>query len=237
MSWTGLPKFANDTITNYSRPSPAIESTSDDLQKKITSVTKTGASDSTILSKPAIKFVKAIDRAPERPKTDKGETVKKHAIKYVELYRKPSKKSTVRGNQRNWNNLKSQQLGENFMMKNKVCFNCGDFNHLSYDYCKWVEQRKSSPKNNYIHKGMPPRDNFHKTGRSPTRTTRPNMNAAPRPHVNNARPHTTQDLMIILIQRVKRLERELKARTLHTKIHKVDRGRSRSVMAWVPKKV
>nr|GFA89855.1 hypothetical protein [Tanacetum cinerariifolium] len=38
--------------------------------------------------------------------------------------------------------------------------------------------------------------------------------------------------------RVKRLERELKARTPPTKIHKVDvRGRSRSVMAWVPKKV
>nr|GEY79842.1 hypothetical protein [Tanacetum cinerariifolium] len=54
------------------------------------------------------------------------------------------------------------------------------------------------------------------------------MNAAPRPNVNNARPKTTQDLIIILIQRVKRLERELKARTSPTKIHKVDRGRSRS---------
>nr|GEX93314.1 hypothetical protein [Tanacetum cinerariifolium] len=78
------------------------------------------------------------------------------------------------------------------------------------------------------------------------------------PNVNNARPKTTQDLVIIkLIQRVKRMERELKARTLHTKIQKrvkrlerelkartlpikiqkVDRGRSRSVMAWVPKMV
>nr|GEY74290.1 hypothetical protein [Tanacetum cinerariifolium] len=38
--------------------------------------------------------------------------------------------------------------------------------------------------------------------------------------------------------RVKGLERELKARTPPIKIHKVDvRGRSRSVMAWVPKKV
>nr|GEV69735.1 reverse transcriptase domain-containing protein [Tanacetum cinerariifolium] len=37
--------------------------------------------------------------------------------------------------------------------------------------------------------------------------------------------------------RVKRLERELKARTLPIKIQKVDvRGRSRSIMAWVPKK-
>nr|GFA44374.1 hypothetical protein [Tanacetum cinerariifolium] len=85
--------------------------------------------------------------------------------------------------------------------------------------------RKSRPKNNYTHKSMPPGDDFHKTGMSPTKTTRLNMNAAPRPHVNNARPQTTQDLMVILIQRVKRLERELKARTSHTQIHKVDRGR------------
>nr|GEW09989.1 hypothetical protein [Tanacetum cinerariifolium] len=73
--------------------------------------------------------------------------------------------------------------------------------------------------------------------RPPMSPTRPNTNAATRLNVNNARPQTTQDLMVILIQSVKRLERELKARTPHTKIHKVGRGRSRSVMAWVPKKV
>nr|GEX76450.1 hypothetical protein [Tanacetum cinerariifolium] len=39
LSWTGLPKFADDTITDYSRPSPAIESTSDDAQNKNPSVT------------------------------------------------------------------------------------------------------------------------------------------------------------------------------------------------------
>nr|GFC38475.1 hypothetical protein [Tanacetum cinerariifolium] len=31
MSWTGLSEFADDTITDYSRSSLAIESTSDDL--------------------------------------------------------------------------------------------------------------------------------------------------------------------------------------------------------------
>nr|GFB86672.1 hypothetical protein [Tanacetum cinerariifolium] len=61
--------------------------------------------------------------------------------------------------------------------------------------------------------------------------------AAPRPNMNSKRPKTTQDLVVILIQRVKRLERELKARTPPTKIHKDDvRGKSGSVMAWVPKK-
>nr|GEU88760.1 ribonuclease H-like domain-containing protein [Tanacetum cinerariifolium] len=55
--------------------------------------------------------------AAERSTTNKVETVKKPSVRYDELYRKPSKKSTVRGNQRNWNNLKSQQLGENFRVQ------------------------------------------------------------------------------------------------------------------------
>nr|GEW40571.1 hypothetical protein [Tanacetum cinerariifolium] len=98
---TGLPEFSNDTVTDYSRPSPAIESTSDDVQNKNPSVTETGTSDSTILSKPIVKFVKAVDRPAKRPTTNKVKTAKKSTVKYAELYRKPSKKSTVRGNQRN----------------------------------------------------------------------------------------------------------------------------------------
>nr|GEU87640.1 putative ribonuclease H-like domain-containing protein [Tanacetum cinerariifolium] len=100
MSWTGLPEFADDTVTDYSRPSPAIESTSDDVQNKNLSVTKTQASPSTISSKPFIKFVKPAD-SPIVVKTERKETIRKPSIKYVKLYRKPSKKSTVRGNQRN----------------------------------------------------------------------------------------------------------------------------------------
>nr|GEV21941.1 ubiquitin hydrolase [Tanacetum cinerariifolium] len=175
MSWTGLPEFADDTITNYSRPSPAIESNSDDLQNRNSSVTETGESSSTILSKPEIKFVNATAK-PTEPKTNKVETVKKPAVKYAELYRKTSKSSNVRGNQRNWNNLKSQQLGNKFLMKNKACFNCGNFDHLSYDCGKWVEKGKSRPKNNHTHKSMPPRAVVHKTVISPTRTNRPNIN-------------------------------------------------------------
>nr|GEZ86463.1 hypothetical protein [Tanacetum cinerariifolium] len=100
-------------------PSPAIESTSDDAQNRNLSITETEASPSTISSKPFIKFVKAADK-PTKNKTDKGETVRKPAVKYAELYKKPSKSSSIWGNQRNWNNLKSQQLGKNFVMKKKL---------------------------------------------------------------------------------------------------------------------
>nr|GEY77817.1 reverse transcriptase domain-containing protein [Tanacetum cinerariifolium] len=91
MSWTGLPEFADDTIIDYSRPTPAIESNSDELQNKIPSVTKTGASSSTILSKPAIKFVKAA----KRPTTNKVETVKKPVVKYAKMYKKTSKRDKI----------------------------------------------------------------------------------------------------------------------------------------------
>nr|GEX03468.1 hypothetical protein [Tanacetum cinerariifolium] len=60
----------------------------------------------------------------------------------------------------------------------------------------------------------------HKAAASVSAARRVNT-AAPRPNVNRARPKTTQDLVIIkLIQRVKRLERELKARIPPIKIQK-----------------
>ncbi|GKB88204.1 ribonuclease H-like domain-containing protein, partial [Tanacetum coccineum] len=47
-------------------------------------------------------------------------------VKYAEMYRS----QTPRGNQRNWNNQKSQQLGSDFVMYNKACFVCGSFDHV-----------------------------------------------------------------------------------------------------------
>ncbi|GKA70973.1 hypothetical protein Tco_0777112 [Tanacetum coccineum] len=47
-------------------------------------------------------------------------------VKYAKMYRS----MTPRGNQRNWNNQKSQQLGSDFVMYNKAYFVCGSFNHV-----------------------------------------------------------------------------------------------------------
>ncbi|GJX05190.1 ribonuclease H-like domain-containing protein [Tanacetum coccineum] len=52
-------------------------------------------------------------------------------VKYAEMYRSQK----PRGNQRNWNNLKSQQLGSDFVMIKKACYVCGSFEHLQYT-CK-----------------------------------------------------------------------------------------------------
>nr|GEX19068.1 hypothetical protein [Tanacetum cinerariifolium] len=125
-------------------PSPAIESTSDDAQNKNLSVTETEGSPSTISPKPFIKFVKADDCT--EVKTNKVEATRKSSIRYAEMYRRTSKNPNVRGNQRNWNNLKSQQLGENFVMKNMACFNCGNFDHLSYGCGLWVKRGEHVPR-------------------------------------------------------------------------------------------
>nr|GEZ47068.1 ubiquitin hydrolase [Tanacetum cinerariifolium] len=141
MYWTRVPEFADDTITDYTRPSPSIECNPNDLQNNSSTVSEIEESTSSILSKPEIKFVKASD-SPTVIKTNKDKTVRKPSFRYAKMYRKTLKSPNVRGNQRNWNNLKSQQLGKNFLMKNKACFNCGDFDHLSYDCVDPISQEQ-----------------------------------------------------------------------------------------------
>nr|GEU86964.1 putative ribonuclease H-like domain-containing protein [Tanacetum cinerariifolium] len=109
--------------------------------------------------------------AQSESKTNKKETPKKQPVKYAEQYKKPNKKPNVRGNQMNWNNLKSHQLGPDFVMKKKACFNCGDFNHLAYDWRKRVK------------KNFTPRPVAHKPYRPSQRLVRTNM--------NDARPNRT----------------------------------------------
>nr|GEZ41605.1 hypothetical protein [Tanacetum cinerariifolium] len=80
LSWTGLLEFPDDTITDYSRPSPTMESTSGDDQNKNPSVSETEASPSAVTPKPFIKFVKASD-SPTESKIDKAEKAKKSLVK------------------------------------------------------------------------------------------------------------------------------------------------------------
>nr|GEZ08925.1 hypothetical protein [Tanacetum cinerariifolium] len=85
----------NDTITDYSRPSPSIKSNSNDLQSTNSSVSENGESSSSILSNPVIKFVKAVD-SPTVININKDETVRKSSVKYVEMYRNTTK--SLKGN-------------------------------------------------------------------------------------------------------------------------------------------
>nr|GEU68821.1 putative ribonuclease H-like domain-containing protein [Tanacetum cinerariifolium] len=97
MYWTRLLEFADDTITDYTRPSLSVESNPDDLQNNSSSASEKGESTGSILSKPEIKFVKLADNSTV-VKTDKKETVRKPTVKYAELYRKTSKRSWAKNN-------------------------------------------------------------------------------------------------------------------------------------------
>nr|GEW09106.1 ribonuclease H-like domain-containing protein [Tanacetum cinerariifolium] len=89
-SWTGLPEFKDNTVTDYSRPTPTVESFPDDAQNRNPYVTEE-ASPSTISPKSFIKFVKA-NESPTKSKIDKAEKAKKSPVKYTEQYKKPTKK-------------------------------------------------------------------------------------------------------------------------------------------------
>nr|GFB91737.1 hypothetical protein [Tanacetum cinerariifolium] len=142
LSWTGLPEFVDDTVTDYSRPSPTVASTSTEGQNKNSSTSEDVASLDT--PKPFVKFVKPKDSQSES-KTNKHETTKKPQVKYAEQYRHSNKKLNVKGNQRNWNNLKSYQLGPKFVLNKKACFNCGDFSHLANNCRKRVQRETTRP--------------------------------------------------------------------------------------------
>nr|GEZ97969.1 ribonuclease H-like domain-containing protein [Tanacetum cinerariifolium] len=84
MSWTGLTEFADNTITDYSRPSPSIKSNSNDLQSSNSSIFENGESSSSVLSNPVITFVKAADSLIVI-KTNKDKTVRKSSVKYAKM--------------------------------------------------------------------------------------------------------------------------------------------------------
>nr|GEU93930.1 putative ribonuclease H-like domain-containing protein [Tanacetum cinerariifolium] len=97
----GLPEFVDDTVTDYSRPTPSIDSSksnTSDLQNSNLSVYDNEESSSSIMSKPMIKVVKATD-CPKVIKTNKTKTARKSPVKYAEMYRNTSKSPKVRGNQ------------------------------------------------------------------------------------------------------------------------------------------
>nr|GEY28701.1 subtilisin-like protease SBT1.9 [Tanacetum cinerariifolium] len=78
LSCTGLPKCVDDTVTDYSRPSPTVESTSGDDQNRNPFVSETVPSQ--ITPKPFIKFVKP-KYSQSKSKTGKTESPKKPPVK------------------------------------------------------------------------------------------------------------------------------------------------------------
>nr|GEW57839.1 hypothetical protein [Tanacetum cinerariifolium] len=177
----GLLKASKDldNLIESQRPSPTVESTSEDDQNRNPSVYEIVASP--ITPKPFIKFVKPKD-SQSISKIGKTESPKKAPVKYAKQYRKSNKKPNVRGNKRNWNNLKSHQLGPDFVIKKKACFNCGEFNHLAYDCRKRV--RKSFTPKPVAHRPYRPSQRPVKTNMNDARPNRTSFNKQAHSYAN-----------------------------------------------------
>ncbi|GJZ65727.1 hypothetical protein Tco_0622423 [Tanacetum coccineum] len=98
-SWIGLPEFVNDTVTDYTRPTPSVDISSKHEEDNF-SVFEQRESSGNIVSMPWIKFVKGTG-CPSVIKVNNTENARKTTVKYVEMYRNTSKSPRIRGNQRN----------------------------------------------------------------------------------------------------------------------------------------
>ncbi|GJS52556.1 hypothetical protein Tco_0625918 [Tanacetum coccineum] len=132
------------------------------------------------------------------PTAAKIEKPVRKPVRYAEMYRSPR----PRGNQRNWNGQKSNQLGCNFVFNNKACFICESFDHIQYS-CPNQQRKRIVSGNNYnkkdndyysktshssAHKHMAPRAVLMKTGLKSFNTARP-VNTVR--SVNTSRPFST----------------------------------------------
>ncbi|GJS12571.1 putative ribonuclease H-like domain-containing protein [Tanacetum coccineum] len=137
-----------------------------------------------------------VNKKVEFTKPKNHEKPVKKSVRYAKMYRSQS----PRGNQRNWNGQKSNQLGKDFVMYNKACFICGSFNHLQIN-CDNHQIRGIVSRNNYnredaktthpsVHRNMSPKAVLLKIGLTPLNTVRPVNTAHPKTAVHSAKLKT-----------------------------------------------
>ncbi|GJX58430.1 ribonuclease H-like domain-containing protein, partial [Tanacetum coccineum] len=137
-----------------------------------------------------------VNKKVESTKPKNHEKPVKKSVRYAEMYRSQS----PRGNQRNWNGQKSNQLGKDFVMYNKACFICGSFNHLQIN-CNNHQRKGIVSRNNNnrvdaktthpsVHRNMSPRAVLLKTGLTSLNTVRPVNTAHPKTAVHSAKSMT-----------------------------------------------
>ncbi|GKB20183.1 hypothetical protein Tco_0854106, partial [Tanacetum coccineum] len=183
LSYSGLDEFKDPEFKSYGSKDKHISKDTSSFVESPLNVDK----ETVFLVDKKIEFVKPKNH--EKP-------VKK-SVRYAEMYRSQS----PRGNQRNWNGQKSNQLGSDFGMYNKACFICGSFNHVKINYNHHQRKRIVSRNNYYrvdydyyaktthpsVHRNMTPRAILLKTSLTPLNTVRPVKTAHLKPAVHNAK--------------------------------------------------
>nr|GEV40091.1 hypothetical protein [Tanacetum cinerariifolium] len=130
----------SETITSVSKVKTSNSKTSNDkvempkietirMSKPIIEEWESDSEDTEIVVKPkeVTKIVK--------PRFEKIKSVnaKNETVRQAENTRKNNNRP--RGNNRNWNGMMTQKLGEKFEFNNKACYVCGSFDHMQYT-CK-----------------------------------------------------------------------------------------------------
>ncbi|GJX84944.1 putative ribonuclease H-like domain-containing protein [Tanacetum coccineum] len=147
LSYSGLDEFKEPEFKGYGPENSKQESNI--VCDKKSDDSKENSDNSLVkeqVSKDTSSFVESslnVDKETVFPVDKKVESVKpknhekpvKKSVRYAEMYRS----QTPRGNQRNWNGQKSNQLGSDFVMYNKACFICGSFNHVQAQ-CKYHQR-------------------------------------------------------------------------------------------------
>ncbi|GJX18865.1 hypothetical protein Tco_0221542 [Tanacetum coccineum] len=210
LSYSGLDEFKEPEFKGYGPENSKQESNI--VCDKKSDNSKENSDNSLVkeqVSKDTSSFVESslnVDKETVFPVDKKVESVKpknhekpvKKSVRYAEMYRS----QTPRGNQRNWNGQKSNQLGSDFVMYNKACFICGSFNHVQAQ-CKYHQREGMVYGNTYkrvnynyttnrthpnAQRNMVPRAVLMKTGLKTFNTARTVNTAHPKSTVFSAKP-------------------------------------------------
>ncbi|GJU12667.1 hypothetical protein Tco_1135063 [Tanacetum coccineum] len=143
LSYYGLEEFQQLEFEGYGpKPSKSVsEDTSNEVKESSDApLVEELVSDDKLEKKTVFPTVAKIEfvRAKQQEKP-----VRK-PVKYAEMYRSQS----PRGNQRNWNNQKSQQLRSDFVMYNKACFVCESCDLVQAN-CNYHQRERVVSGNNY----------------------------------------------------------------------------------------
>ncbi|GJZ72608.1 ribonuclease H-like domain-containing protein [Tanacetum coccineum] len=195
LSFTGLDEFVNKPVVENikvmsSKEEPKVVRKNDDAPYIEEWVSDDEEED---LSQPKTK------KKTVRPSIVKKEFVKskqqqktaRKTVKQVEQFRQNT--HSLRGNQRNWNNMMSQKLRSNFEMFNKACYVCGSFYHLQIN-CNYHQNQRVNHQNfakktyPYAKKNLVPRIVLMKSGLVSVNTTRQVNVAHSKTTVNTTRP-------------------------------------------------
>ncbi|GJW44021.1 putative ribonuclease H-like domain-containing protein [Tanacetum coccineum] len=148
LSYSGLDEFKDPEFKSYGSKDSKKESNI--VCDKKSDDSKENSDDSLVkeqVSEDTSSFVESslnveketvfLDKKIEFVKPKNHEKPVKKSVRYAEMYRSQS----PRGNQRNWNGQKSNQLGSDFVMYNKACFICGSFDHVQA-HCKYHQRER-----------------------------------------------------------------------------------------------